>query len=271
MVARLLGEIDECVNVGEIQFLISGLIPQGPACGCGKPVKECGFWNEIQKTIPIEVQGYVKRWIAKRRLSLILASFLGRYRSEQFQHFLPDLKAVNEEVARRAGCRVIVDCSKWPLHLFALTQIPDIELYVLHLVRDPQAVVWSWSRKKDYLMPRRSTSKTCVQWFFYNTWFERLGHRAHWYRRIRFEDFVERPREILKSIAEEIFEGPITLPFLDANRALVHEQHHLGGNPDKMKRGEIIIRGRPRNPLPLRTKALTLLLTFPFLRHFGYL
>src|SRR5437773_2056276 len=47
-----------------------------------------------------------------------------------------------------SGCRVIVDSSKLPAYGHVVSHLPEVDLYVVHLVRDPRATAYSWLRKK---------------------------------------------------------------------------------------------------------------------------
>jgi len=271
LVSRLLGEIEGCVNIGEVNQLVGGKIRGADdACGCGSPLDMCPFWKGVEETVPDEVQEYDRRWLRTRWFPLLLVSRRLGFRSTRFRQFLQTLETTYAEIARRAGCRVIVESSKAPVYLSALTQVANADVYMLHLVRNPLGVVMSWRKKKGHL-PQHGALKILVLWSLYNIWYERLGRRVRWYRRIRFEEFAAKPQESLQSIADEIFGQPVTLPFLGPNRARIHEQHHLAGNPDKLTLGEIVIRGETASPASPGTRILTRLLTFPLLQRYGYL
>ena len=49
-----------------------------------------------------------------------------------------------------SGAGVVVDISKRPLDAAVMAGVPDIDTYVLHVVRDPRAVVHSWRRAKTF-------------------------------------------------------------------------------------------------------------------------
>src|SRR3954447_21379362 len=51
--------------------------------------------------------------------------------------------ALYEAIAVEAGARVVIDSSHYPLRLFHLRRLPALQIYALHLVRDPRAVVAS--------------------------------------------------------------------------------------------------------------------------------
>src|SRR6185436_15662226 len=47
-----------------------------------------------------------------------------------------------------SGGRIIVDSSKVPPFAFLINQVPQVDLHVVHLVRDSRATAYSWQRKK---------------------------------------------------------------------------------------------------------------------------
>lgn len=269
--SRLVGEMDGCTNVGELRELINGIAENNCIpCGCGDELASCLLWKEVKEVLPREVQEYAKRWMRMRWFLLYLVSLLGAPPTWRFRRYLQTLETIYAEIARQTGCSVIVDSSTSPTYLCALMRLLNVEVYVLHLVRSPQAVAMSWSRKKEYLAPQ-SALKTLIAWLIENICFESLGRSTGEYRRIRYEDFVEEPEKTLRSVTEWIFRRPMALPFVSRNRALIHEQHHLAGNPDKFAAGEIVIRQDTAIPAPLHTRILTHLLTFPLLWHYKYL
>ena len=54
-------------------------------------------------------------------------------------------------IADTTGCDVIVDSSKWPQYGLLLSETLPFDVYVLHLVRDPRAVAYSWQRRQSRL------------------------------------------------------------------------------------------------------------------------
>src|SRR3712207_9390131 len=53
-----------------------------------------------------------------------------------------------EAIGTVTESRVIVDSSKEPAHGFAMSMVPNLDFYVLHLIRDPRAAAYSWLKKK---------------------------------------------------------------------------------------------------------------------------
>src|ERR1022692_3637443 len=50
-------------------------------------------------------------------------------------------------IIKVSGCELVVDSSKHPSLAHCLRWLPDVDLRVLHLVRDSRAVAYSWSRQ----------------------------------------------------------------------------------------------------------------------------
>ena len=64
------------------------------------------------------------------------------------------------DLARVTGASVIVDSSKSPALAALLTQVPGIELHVVHLVRDLRGVVSSGRRTKAYVSA--TSARRCI-------------------------------------------------------------------------------------------------------------
>ena len=46
------------------------------------------------------------------------------------------------------GSRVVVNSSKSPMYGYMLGRVPEVELYTVHLVRDPRSVQYSLLKRK---------------------------------------------------------------------------------------------------------------------------
>jgi len=75
----------------------------------------------------------------------------------QLTHYSEALEKLYQAIAEVTGKRLIVDSSKYPTYSYLLGLLPTIDLSIVHLVRDPRAVVHSWWRVKasaeEFLSP----------------------------------------------------------------------------------------------------------------------
>ncbi len=268
----LLGEVQGFLNVGEAaRYLFeAGMQARGIPCGCGKPVSACEFWKDMLPIIPPDLPQIGARLIRIRRFPSISSRSGGRGLSPDEKRILSSMEQVYKQVRRQTGCEVIVDSSKDPSTGLMISLIPEVELHVLHLVREPSNVVASWTSKKGYLRTH-SFLNSIRYWWSYNVFSEKLREHAKSYTRIRFEDFVREPEEFLREITTTVMGRPIPTPFLHGNEAVVQIQHHLAGNPDKLSTGSLTIGGRAAKPTSPLRRLIVNFLTFPLQYRYGYL
>ncbi|MDQ3791502.1 MAG: sulfotransferase, partial [Actinomycetota bacterium] len=178
------------------------------------------------------------------------------------------------------GSRVIVDSSKEPAHGFAMGMVPGVDFYALHLVRDPRAAAYSWSKKKPQPdtdarehMVRFSPAKSSALWDSWNASAEALWRRApQRYLRLRYEDFVADPRESFEKILASLGEAGADPPLVGEREVKLGVSHTVSGNPNRFETGAVELRPdhewiSKMNP---RDRMLVTALTLPLLKHYGY-
>ena len=159
------------------------------------------------------------------------------------RRFLAAAGKFYHDLAQITGASVIIDSSKSPALAALLTQVPGIELHVVHLVRDLRGVVSSGRRTKAYVSA--TSARRCIlQWYWANLGAELLQHRAAGFLRLRYEDFIVEPQPMLERIASALTGSPVRCSFLGDGHARIRSQHHALGNPDKFQCGEIPLRER---------------------------
>jgi hypothetical protein len=173
-----------------------------------------------------------------------------------------------EAIAERAGAEVIVDSSKSPLHARMLSWVPNIDLHVVFLVRDPRSVVFSCSKPKEWL-PGASPLRATKSWMGLTLGSEYLRTRVPQWRTLRYEDFVREPKLMTLQIAADLGYGSAQVPFINESLAQLGPQHMLGSNPDKFKSGPTRIVEQSAS-LPWGSRALVSILTAPLLWRYGY-
>ena len=117
----------------------------------------------------------------------------------------------NEQLYRAirdvSGAQVVVDSSKLPPYGFVQSQSAGVDLRCVHLVRDPRAAAYSWSRRSSTTaddgsatgpagwLPEVGPAHSAITWTVWNVLTELLWRSdRERYLRIRYEDFVAEPR-----------------------------------------------------------------------------
>ena len=280
---QILGQLDGFFSVGELSHIWERGLVAGRKCGCGVPVPECPAWS------PILARAFGEPWSvdprrmarlkARRRSpsSLVLDRFLNRGDENDYQHALGSLyRAVHEQT----GCRVIVDSSKSPVHAKRVDSVAGVDLYLVHLVRDPRATAYSWLRKRslpdfgdDRLMLRQTPFESARRWVRWQLIAELLWRRRpHRYLLLRYEDFVSRPQAALEEILSFVGESPAALPLVGASTVRLAPTHSVSGNPSRFTTGTVELRNDMEWMHKMRRidQLFVTALSLPLLLRYGY-
>ena len=207
----ILGQVEGVFAAGELRYLWHRGVVRDHRCGCGLPFSGCPVWTGVMKDLGmahprLDAQGIGDRLLRRLRIARV-PLILGRRalgRPPVPPH--PDdaaIAALYRSIATRTDATVIVDSSKLPPYGLLVSGLPDVELYVLHVVRDPRATAFSWRRQKKTLdtgedgalMARLPIWKSSALWLLWNSltamWWR---GRADRYLQVRYEEFADRPR-----------------------------------------------------------------------------
>jgi hypothetical protein len=292
MLDLLLGELDGYVATGELRNLWGHGLVEGWLCGCREPIRSCPFWRSVLEQagldgvepawvdetqrlhVRLRLRPLVRIWLF-RRFGLRLPPRLASYRK-----LMADLYGGVVDVS---GARVVVDSSKRPVNVMLLAACADVDLFVLHLVRDPRAVANSWRREREN--PANPTGKgtkvfhplvTGARWLGWNAVIHAVVRR--WlgprYMRLRYEELAQDPANFLNRITTMVEGRPRSASaFLDGRRAKLGPNHTAVANPSyRFQSGEITIRRDEawREQMRTKDKLFATLPTLPLLHAYGY-
>jgi hypothetical protein len=191
------------------------------------------------------------------------------------------LSALYRAIADVSSARVIVDSSKLPTYGLVLDQVPDIDLRVVHLIRDPRATAYSWRRKKSLpdtreggFMQQQGSLKASSLWAMWNTAAGVFWRRApDRYLRLRYEDFVRAPRETIEAVCAFVGEDLAGSPFLSETEVQLTPSHSVAGNPSRFTTGRVALRPDDEWRTKMRgtDRAVVSAVTWPLLLRYGYL
>ncbi len=273
LVGRLLGQRDRSVFVGEAsQYLFNERMQERLVyCSCGAPVVSCEFWRPLVHDIDPSTVATGSVYARLRHLPGLLA---GRLETVGIERLRREMTRTLQDVADRAGADCVVDSSKNPATAAILLGSPELEVRVVHLVRDGLAVVESWSRAKGYLRAH-NTSRSAALWVAQNLGAERVGRRAEAYTRVRLEDFLAAPRATVATIEaglgiERAAPSRERAEPLSQREGQVYLEpvHALAGNPERSAVGWTELRP-PKGP-PDASPWAARVLCAPLRKRYGY-
>lgn len=277
-----LGRTEGWLSMGEFRLFWHALRDQW-RCACGESVCECPFWSDVVATSPCEVPDVLtdlRTTVRMRRIpALMRPALLGSHRGAR-DRLGACLRDVYEGAAAKAGASVLIDSSKDSIYGLLLTNVLDIPIHVVHLVRDSRAVAWSWQRKmkrpeiahKDAYMPTRSTIRASVDWDMRNSLVHLLRRRASGYTRVSYEAFATEPEATVDLIRAAVSAAPVPAAPSESP-AIDRVNHTVAGNPIRFSADALELRPdlEWHDALPRREKRLVTALTWPLLRKYGYI
>lgn len=297
LLSRMLGRLPGFLAVGEVGYLWDKSLIDGRECGCGVRVEECSFWRPVGEeafggwgNVDAERATRLRRGLLFRssfRYPLLRDPFAlpfilhpglsARYANNLRQY--GDLHArLYDGIIRTSGAKVIVDSMKVPAHVYAVSRRPDLDVHVVHMVRDSRGVAYSnmklVKRQGEGFRLQRRPSKTARRWLWINEAFQVLAKRGVPTTLVRYETFVRSPREELKRIARDVGVEveDADLSFVSDEGVRLEQDHLVAGNRVRFQQGPILLRPDEEwetHLTPAQRRAVTLW-TWPLLRRYGY-
>lgn len=288
--SRVLGRGEGFFDIGELRSIWKRGFERGDPCGCGEDFRQCGFWTEVVRRafggfdrVDLAHIRALKHTTERPRSKPFPLGYL--LRNPTYERALREYGEVLARILTAArelsSCRIVVDSSKTPEHAMALGTSPDIELHVVHLIRDARATAYSWRKRKMLPGPggqvremhRHGYLKVANYWRRENKAVALLRDTASSFTLLRYEDFVREPQVNLARMLAKLGEADATAPILSDNVVELSPSHSIGGNPNRFDSGKIEIRldNKWEREMNRWGRRIVTLATWRMLRDYGYL
>lgn len=290
LLERMLGEVPGTCSLGEVVHLWDRGVAKDQKCGCGAPFSECPFWQAVGErafggwhnvSVPRHFELRARVDDVRRTPRLLFGAFGRSFRGD-LQEYAEGYQAVYEAARAVSGADVIVDSSKYTSLFYCLRRLPELDLRLLHLVRDSRAVAYSWTKvvrrpevvDGEAYMHRFKPARLAVLWNVHNTLLELPRLAGTPTLTLRYEDFAADPDAVLRSVAgfADLDLGPDDLGFLEPDAVQLSTSHQVAGNPMRFTTGRVEIRRDDawRTELDSRDRRRVAALTAPVSVAFGY-
>jgi len=282
LLGNVLGSIDGFQHIGEITYIWEHGWKYNHLCGCGTNFQECNFWKQVVKKAFSEKEIDIDKmiWIRNRYLSnkkVLWCLFTNKKVTQEINEYIDNLDKLYQAIYSVGNCRVIIDSSKIPIQAYILLLLNNIDLHILHLIRDARGCAFSWSKKiyreDAYLNQKIEFEKydaihSTLKWDFWNSIFELFKLKVK-YIRIKYENFILDPISTLHNIAR--FVG-FSVPWEKKEDIILKINHTVWGNPSRMKTGRVnfSLDEAWRKSMPLTDRLLVTSLSWPWLLYYGY-
>lgn len=286
---NVLGEVPGFLSVGELRFVWDRNIRSDRMCGCGTPFSACPVWQQILRVAygdaPPDTADMIS-WMD--RVLPLRSALLTRTRSNRrklqrtYARHLNVLERLYHAAAEVSGARVVVDSSKYPSYAYLLSLIDSLDVVMVHLVRDPRAVAHSWTRNKleitrqgvEAPMGKVRPAHTAIDWMMWSGLAEQYGRAvSRPILRVRYEDFVTHPRTVLGTVLQYARLPEEPLDFLTDGGVLLTGNHTVGGNPVRLRQGQVALRvdDQWRRSMRRQDRWAVTALAWPGMLGYGYL
>jgi hypothetical protein len=252
LLTSILSQIEGVHSLGETSFLPREAANPITLCTCGKKTPDCDYWGQVINSFDdyskSDWENLSKSISHQTRTRWMLFGFPKNKRFINEKNHLRDyLKRLILKVAAKDQDQLIVEDSKSTYYANILSEIEEIDLYCVQLIRDPRAVCHSWTKRvkidpnAEIELPRFSTLKVALIWTLWNiTGLKQFGKKIGHFAILRYEDLINSPIDTVNRIGQFVGLNFKTDPWLtESSYQILNERHLFAGNPNRFNHGVI--------------------------------
>ena len=290
LLERLAGQLPTVCNLGEVVYLFERGAQLNERCGCGEIFADCPFWTKVGHVAFGGWDGLDLDRVEFLRGAVEDVKFAPRMLLPRSGRAFDGLRAEYTDYLRRvygaalqvSGATTIVDSSKRTGLAYALSHEPGIDLRLLHLVRDPRGVTFSWMKRvarpeitdRVVYMPQYNAAYSSALWSGHNALLAGLRLRGVPTANVTYEGFINDPRGTLTDISRFLGDPDPELDFMSADGSTVwlEPTHSVAGNPMRFQTGELRLSRDElwRTQMPVGRQRMVAAISLPVSMAFGY-
>ena len=272
----LLGAHPDCFSMGEFQMLPSDLKENNQACACGKNVSDCEFWSKIyQQNKTTLTEGTIDKFRSGFRnsgkvirfreiLSTLFSCFLNHEQIQIYgKHNFEIFTTISGKECLR-GTTHLIDASKDPYRLKWLCLSGYFNMYAIHIIKEPEAMVYSFSKGHNGVFKTMYyTFRMSLRWIIENL-IILLIIRKHMPKamtiKIKYEDLASNHIKEMEKLYHFL-----SLSYKDIPTIIPSSRNHaLSGNAMRFKFKEVKLDKRWESKMGPANKLIVRILTTPF-------
>lgn len=259
VISDLLDENPHMVNIGELVHLWERGVIEDNLCGCGEAFSECEFWSAVgqvafggwEQISGERMRKLQMRADRTRHIPSLLVPQISQFLNANTTQYGSVVSRILRAVVEVSGSPIVVDTSKHVSTALLLRRIPDVDLRIVHVVRDPRGVAYSWSKIVDrpevtageQQMVTLHPARIGLRWLWFNWAFSNMDRLGVPVTSVRYEDFVSSPTEVLDQIFAFAGVEPMAAEVLETGEPVILEPgHSVAGNPRRLERKALQIR-----------------------------
>lgn len=288
LVERVLDASPKVMSLGEVVHLWRRGVLEDELCECGEHFSSCPFWTAVGdrafggwSAVNIDEVLALHDSVDRQRRVLRTLRPMSLGQRSTILRYTAYYRSVYRAAATVSGADIVVDSSKHASLALALSNDREIDLRVMHLVRDSVAVAYSWSKDVNRpetadradSMVRYSAGRASVLWASNNLMIQLARLVRVPVHRMRYEDFVQAPTAVLRRMWQELdLPGGFDQEITPGVGVQLERGHSIGGNPMRFDSAPLVIRSDQawRTAMPAKQRRTVKLLTAPIRAWLGY-
>jgi len=288
LLERILNSHEEVFGAGEIINFSSIIRSQESFCSCGQSIEKCKVWSKLIKSYRQMPNNLSELEYAQNQFEKLAKffNFITVSKNSGKKFYKTCIRELFNAIFKVSSHKVrfIVDSSKTTHRSFfrplALSKIADMDVKLVHLVRDSRGCIWSNIKGSNRKMEKGidpsipfATFRTVVSWLLANiaAHIFQFFHPSNKYLRIKYEDLVMEPSKSLRILSNFLdIDLSAQIEMLE-KRKNIPLSHQLSGN--RLRSQEqitLIIDKEWKSNLGFYHKLLFVLLNWPLAIFYGY-
>lgn len=288
LLGKILGELDGFFYAGEVRNIWHKALLENRLCGCGVSIRECNLWRKVFEraygnldTIDIcQMKKLSQVYARTRYIPFLLLPIAKNFFLSRLQSYVKNLERLFYAIQEITRTNVIIDSSKSSFYGYLLSKLTNVDLYTIHLVRDPRGIAYSRQKRviepdpnETIYMKQYNSITNSLMWNIRNLSCELLWKKSKTKCiMIRYEDFISNPKETISSILGLVKEKSSDCPFTSHDEVKLGENHTIWGNPTRFQKGTVKLKldEEWKEKLNKKDKIFSVALTFPLFVRYGY-
>jgi len=284
ILGRSLKSSEDVIYVGEIRDYWTKGLKKNEKCSCGEKFEDCSFWTKVTEeyinSFPSDDIEKISKDLSeleKTKNYFKLRKFIknkdDNYIRQLLETYLKHTEKLYESISKVSGKNIIVDSSRLPSRLLALSLSTKIELFPIYMIRDPRGVINSLIKKdfRNFGEIRNSTFKHILTWNVKNLLsldsVNKLNSNDTLY--LWYKNFTRNPAEVFEKIKKRL---NCTLNYEEENgKVSIHLEpgHVFTGNRSRHDTGKITITEdtKWKKELNWQRKVLVSVTSLPLLKY----
>jgi hypothetical protein len=241
-------------------------------------VTNCEIWHKIGSKF-LDSQGhYNSNWMYEYQTHIekqraIWKQVLGIYRHHENLQYQLYMYNIFKNLQELSLCTTVIDSSKSVGRALALLKNNKLDVKVIHLVRDPRGLYYSF-QKKDVITPVKNIFSVATYWNTTNILADliKIHYRKNKVIRIRYEDLVTKPYKTIDQIGQFLNENLADVKEKIENDEPLERAHIVSGN--RLRTQKSALKLKPdlewKKKLKFHQRNFLSIACFPLMLTYGY-